>query len=247
MSRRGERPSPETLATLPVAVDAMGGDKAPGEIVEGARRAAEQHGVRVVLVGPPEQVGDTQGLELVRLHRGHRHGRGPGRRGAPQEGLLAGAGGRAGARRQGLGHGLGRQHRGDDGRRRCCAWAGCPAWCGPASPPRCPGWAARRPSWSTPAPTPSARPPCSCSSPRWAPPTCRPASAPSRPSVGPALDRRGADEGHAAGQGDPRPAGRGRRRERRHGRLRVRREPRGPGPAALAGRRHRDRRVHRAT
>ena len=65
MSRRGERPTPETLATLPVAVDAMGGDKAPAEIVEGARRAAEQHGVGVVLVGPPEQVGDTQGLELV--------------------------------------------------------------------------------------------------------------------------------------------------------------------------------------
>jgi glycerol-3-phosphate acyltransferase PlsX len=65
LSRRGERPSPETLATLPVAVDAMGGDKAPGEIVEGARRAVEQHGVAVVLVGPPEQVGDTHGLELV--------------------------------------------------------------------------------------------------------------------------------------------------------------------------------------
>ena len=65
MSRRGERPSPEALATLPVAIDAMGGDKAPAEIVEGARRAAEHHGVAVVLVGPPEQVGDTQGLELV--------------------------------------------------------------------------------------------------------------------------------------------------------------------------------------
>ena len=65
MSRRGERPSPETLATLPVAVDAMGGDLAPGEIVEGARRAAERHGIGVVLVGPPELVGDTQGLELV--------------------------------------------------------------------------------------------------------------------------------------------------------------------------------------
>ena len=64
MSRRGERPSPETLATLPVAVDAMGGDLAPGEIVEGARRAHEQHGVGIVLVGPPELVGDTQGLEL---------------------------------------------------------------------------------------------------------------------------------------------------------------------------------------
>ena len=42
----------------------MGGDLAPGEIVEGARRAAEEHGVGVVLVGPPDQVGDTQGLEL---------------------------------------------------------------------------------------------------------------------------------------------------------------------------------------
>ena len=65
MSRRGERPAPEILATLPVAVDAMGGDKAPGEIVEGARRAAEEHGVPVVLVGPTEQVGDTRGLDLV--------------------------------------------------------------------------------------------------------------------------------------------------------------------------------------
>ena len=65
MSRRGERPPPEALATLPVVVDAMGGDKAPGEIVEGARRAATGHGVGVVLVGPPEQVGDTQGLDLL--------------------------------------------------------------------------------------------------------------------------------------------------------------------------------------
>ena len=65
MSRRGERPPPEALATLPVAVDAMGGDKAPGEIVEGAHRAATGHGVGVVLVGPPEQVGDTQGLDLL--------------------------------------------------------------------------------------------------------------------------------------------------------------------------------------
>ena len=65
MSRRGERPSPETLATLPVAVDAMGGDLAPGEIVEGARRASEQHGVGIVLVGPPDLVGDTLGLDLL--------------------------------------------------------------------------------------------------------------------------------------------------------------------------------------
>jgi glycerol-3-phosphate acyltransferase PlsX len=65
LSRRGERPTAETLATLPVAIDAMGGDKSPGEIVEGARRAHAEHGIPVVLVGPPEQVGDTMGLPLV--------------------------------------------------------------------------------------------------------------------------------------------------------------------------------------
>jgi glycerol-3-phosphate acyltransferase PlsX len=49
---------------LPVVVDAVGGDRAPGEIVAGARRAADELGVPVVLIGPPEQVGDTLGLEL---------------------------------------------------------------------------------------------------------------------------------------------------------------------------------------
>jgi glycerol-3-phosphate acyltransferase PlsX len=42
----------------------MGGDHAPGEIVAGARRAADR-GIAVVLVGPPDQVGDTAGLDLV--------------------------------------------------------------------------------------------------------------------------------------------------------------------------------------
>ena len=36
---------------LPVAVDAMGGDQAPGEIVAGAIQAAAELGVPVVLVG----------------------------------------------------------------------------------------------------------------------------------------------------------------------------------------------------
>jgi glycerol-3-phosphate acyltransferase PlsX len=65
LSRRGERPSIETLARLPVAVDAMGGDKAPGDIVEGARRVAADDGIPVILVGPPDLVGDTLGLDLV--------------------------------------------------------------------------------------------------------------------------------------------------------------------------------------
>jgi glycerol-3-phosphate acyltransferase PlsX len=50
---------------LPVAVDAMGGDKAPGEIVAGAIQAAEELGVPVVLVGRPEELGDTGGLEVI--------------------------------------------------------------------------------------------------------------------------------------------------------------------------------------
>jgi len=50
---------------LPVAVDAMGGDHAPGEIVAGARRAADELGVPVLLVGQPEAIGDTGGLEVI--------------------------------------------------------------------------------------------------------------------------------------------------------------------------------------
>ncbi len=65
MSRRGERPSAETLATLPVAIDAMGGDKSPGEIVAGARQVHDEDGIPVVLVGPADLVGDTMGLPLV--------------------------------------------------------------------------------------------------------------------------------------------------------------------------------------
>jgi glycerol-3-phosphate acyltransferase PlsX len=52
-------------AVLPVALDAMGGDKAPSEIVRGAKDAVDELGIDVVLVGPPEAVGDTMGLELV--------------------------------------------------------------------------------------------------------------------------------------------------------------------------------------
>ena len=49
---------------LPIAVDVMGGDKGPGEIVAGAREAAERFGVPVVLVGQPETMGDTGGLDV---------------------------------------------------------------------------------------------------------------------------------------------------------------------------------------
>jgi len=41
---------------LPIAVDAMGGDQAPGEIVAGARRAADELDVPVLLVGRPDAI-----------------------------------------------------------------------------------------------------------------------------------------------------------------------------------------------
>ena len=42
----------------------MGGDKGPGEIVAGAREAAERLGVPVVLVGQPDAIDDPGGLEV---------------------------------------------------------------------------------------------------------------------------------------------------------------------------------------
>lgn len=50
---------------LPVAIDAMGGDAAPAEIVAGAIRARDELGVPVVLVGRPDEVGDTDGIEVL--------------------------------------------------------------------------------------------------------------------------------------------------------------------------------------
>jgi fatty acid/phospholipid biosynthesis enzyme len=42
----------------------MGADKGPGEIVAGARQAAEQFGVPVVLVGQPDAIEDPGDLEV---------------------------------------------------------------------------------------------------------------------------------------------------------------------------------------
>ncbi|HEU5085563.1 MAG TPA: phosphate acyltransferase PlsX [Acidimicrobiales bacterium] len=39
---------------LPIAIDANGGDKAPADIVEGARRARDELGVEILLVGTPD-------------------------------------------------------------------------------------------------------------------------------------------------------------------------------------------------
>jgi phosphate acyltransferase len=51
---------------LPIAIDAMGGDHAPGAIVEGARRAVDELGVPVVLVGRTEDLDPLRGdLDVV--------------------------------------------------------------------------------------------------------------------------------------------------------------------------------------
>ncbi|MGI9624876.1 MAG: phosphate acyltransferase PlsX, partial [Acidimicrobiales bacterium] len=50
--------------SLPVAVDAMGGDKAPAAIVEGARLAVDD-GVPVLLVGRPEELGDVGDIPVL--------------------------------------------------------------------------------------------------------------------------------------------------------------------------------------
>jgi glycerol-3-phosphate acyltransferase PlsX len=52
-------------ASFAVAVDAMGGDRGPREIVAGARQAVDELDVPVLLVGRPEELGDTAGLEVV--------------------------------------------------------------------------------------------------------------------------------------------------------------------------------------
>jgi phosphate acyltransferase len=65
VARGGQRPTGASFAALPVAVDAMGGDKAPDEIVAGARSVAEERGVAVVLVGRPDGMGDTGALPVI--------------------------------------------------------------------------------------------------------------------------------------------------------------------------------------
>ena len=64
MARGAPRPTGGAFDSLPVAVDAMGGDKAPGEIVIGARTIADAGQIRVLLVGLEGQMGDTGDLPL---------------------------------------------------------------------------------------------------------------------------------------------------------------------------------------
>src|SRR5258707_13827744 len=61
-------------ATVRLALDAMGGDNAPAEIVLGAIQAAREYGIGVYLVGREDAIRtelakhDTQGLDLPIIH-----------------------------------------------------------------------------------------------------------------------------------------------------------------------------------
>ena len=66
MARGSQRPTGAAFAALPVAVDAMGGDKAPSEIVAGARAVAADRGIAVVLVGKPGGMGDSGSAWLAK-------------------------------------------------------------------------------------------------------------------------------------------------------------------------------------
>ena len=50
---------------LPVALDAMGGDYAPSEIVKGALVAHEQYGIPIILTGMADAIGDTGDIPVV--------------------------------------------------------------------------------------------------------------------------------------------------------------------------------------
>ncbi|MFC4060326.1 phosphate acyltransferase PlsX [Planomonospora corallina] len=54
---RGDRlPDTAGASGAPIALDAMGGDHAPGEVVAGAVQAVREHGVPIVLVGSPRPI-----------------------------------------------------------------------------------------------------------------------------------------------------------------------------------------------
>ena len=198
---------------LPVALDAMGGDKAPDEIVAGAHRAVAELGVPVVLVGQPEVLGPLAGdLEvipaseviamdadpapsvrkmkdssLVRAAEAVRDGKASAMVSAGNTGATMGSA----LLRMGRIKGVTRP-----------AIATPIPVPGPARPRCC----------STPAPTPSAQPELLLQFAQMGTVFARERYGIAEPRVGPAVDRRGAHQGHAARQGDPRAAGRLRRR-----------------------------------
>ena len=82
--------------TARIVVDAMGGDNAPGEIVDGALMAAGGLGIEVILVGQRAAIeSELEGASASNAHRrsrgSHRHGdRDRGREGKPESSINVG-------------------------------------------------------------------------------------------------------------------------------------------------------------
>lgn len=81
-----------------IALDAMGGDHAPGEIVRGAVIAARQMGIQVALIGQEERLvaelakhgGQPDKISVVPASEVIEMDEHPAQGGSPQEGLLHG-------------------------------------------------------------------------------------------------------------------------------------------------------------
>lgn len=53
--------------SLPIAVDAMGGDNAPAVMIEGAKLAAEKYGIQILLFGRPDELADAEDSEGITI------------------------------------------------------------------------------------------------------------------------------------------------------------------------------------
>ena len=196
-----------------VAVDALGGDNAPGEVILGALDGRRRRDRRDAL--RPRRARHA-GPAARRDHRGDRDG-GQARRGRAREAGLEPRRRRARRRRRRRRRRrLRRQHRRDA--RRGPAAPAAPA--GRDAPgDRRPDPRARRAraSCSTPARTPTPAPSTSSSSRTWAPSSARSCSASTQPGGAAPLDRRGGREGQPADARGAPAAARGRTRSTSQG------------------------------
>ncbi len=162
---------PDDRVTPVIALDAMGGDRAPEEIVAGGLRAAAELDVDVLLVGPPDAIARAPARRHARppgrgarRDRSHRDGRRAGGRGPHQEGLVARARRRGGQRRAGRTRWSAPATPAPRWPPRCSASAASAACTGPRSRCRCRVSAPTAPSCSsTGAPPSTPSPSGSCS------------------------------------------------------------------------------------
>ena len=145
-----------------IALDGMGATTPLMSSSTGAMLAARELGVRILLVGPQRELESRLGkdaprcpIEVVNATAGHRDGRAPGQRRAPEAGLVDGGRRAAGSGGPGPGVRLGRQHRRRDGGRPVRASAH-PGRGSPGAGRRLPDPQAAAPWSSTSAPTPTA-------------------------------------------------------------------------------------------